>query len=80
MTSTIAAVDVALAGLIEMLTRAVNAPDLPSVKRFSERIDEQLEERWARMGPLERQHAKTISVQCWTDIVQVGAAKSTDRT
>jgi len=46
-TRTIAAVDVALTGLCQMLTRAVNAPDLPNVRHFLERIDETLEERWA---------------------------------
>lgn len=59
MASTIAAMDVALITSIEMLTRAVNVPDLPSVKCFLERIDEQLDERWARMGPHEREHAKS---------------------
>jgi len=46
-TRTIAAVDVQLASLCQMLTRAVNVPDLPNVKHFLERIDETLEERWA---------------------------------
>jgi hypothetical protein len=46
-TRTIADVDVALRTLCQMLTRAVNAPDLPNVRHFLERIDETLEERWA---------------------------------
>ena len=41
----LAEIDVALATLCQMLTRAVNAPDLPNVRRFSERIDELLEAR-----------------------------------
>jgi len=44
---TLAEIDEALTTLCKMLTRAVAAPDLPNVKRFSERIDELLEERWA---------------------------------
>ena len=42
---TLAEVDVALTTLCKMRTRAVNAPDLPNVRRFSERIDELLEAR-----------------------------------
>jgi len=42
---TLAEVDEALTTLCKMLTRAVAAPDLPNVRRFSERIDELLEER-----------------------------------
>jgi len=42
---TLAEIDEALATLCKMLTRAVNAPDLPNVKRFCERIDELLEAR-----------------------------------
>jgi hypothetical protein len=38
-------VDVALTTLCHMLTRAVAAPDLPNVRRFSERIDELLDAR-----------------------------------
>jgi len=45
-TRTIATVDEALTRLCQMLTRAVNAPDLPNVRRFLERIDELLEERF----------------------------------
>jgi hypothetical protein len=41
----LAEVDVALTTLCQMLTRAVNAPDLPNVRRFSERIDELLDAR-----------------------------------
>jgi len=41
----LAEIDVALATLCHMLTRAVNAPDLPNVRRFSERIDELLDAR-----------------------------------
>jgi len=33
-------IDQALTTLCKMLTRAVAAPDLPNVRRFSERIDE----------------------------------------
>jgi len=46
-TRTIADVDEALTYLRQMLARAVAAPDLPNVRRFLERIDELLEERWA---------------------------------
>ena len=46
-TRTIAAVDVQLVSLCQMLTRAVNVPDLPNVKHFLERIDETLEVRFA---------------------------------
>ena len=46
-TRTIADVDIALRTLCQMLTRAVNAPDLPNVLHFSKRIDAVLEERWA---------------------------------
>jgi len=42
---TLAELDKALTTLTQMLTRAVNAPDLPNVKHFSERIDELLEAR-----------------------------------
>ena len=42
---TLAEVDVALTTLCKMRTRAVNAPDLPNVRRFSERIDELLDAR-----------------------------------
>jgi len=42
---TLAEIDEALATLCKMLTRAVNAPDLPNVRRFSERIDQLLEAR-----------------------------------
>ena len=42
---TLAEVDEALVSLCKMLTRAVNAPDLPNVRRFSERIDELLDAR-----------------------------------
>jgi hypothetical protein len=42
---TLAEIDVALTTLCHMRTRAVNAPDLPNVRRFSERIDELLEAR-----------------------------------
>ena len=42
---TLAEIDVALTTLTHMRTRAVNAPDLPNVRRFSERIDELLEAR-----------------------------------
>jgi len=42
---TLAEVDEALTTLCQMLTRAVNAPDLPNVRRFSERIDELLDAR-----------------------------------
>jgi len=38
--ATLVEVDEALTTLCKMLTRAVNAPDLPNVRRFSERIDE----------------------------------------
>jgi len=41
----LAEVDEALTTLCKMRTRAVNAPDLPNVRRFSERIDELLEAR-----------------------------------
>jgi len=43
--ATLAEIDEALTTLCKMLTRAVNAPDLPNVRRFSERIDELLEAR-----------------------------------
>jgi len=46
-TRTIAAVDVALVDLCQMLKRAVTLPDLPAVLYFLRRIDEELEERWA---------------------------------
>jgi len=52
-TRTIAAVDVQLVSLCQMLTRAVNVPDLPNVRHFLERIDETLEERWA-LEPTEK--------------------------
>jgi len=42
---TLAEIDVALTTLCKMRTRAVNAPDLPNVRRFSERIDELLDAR-----------------------------------
>ena len=42
---TLAELDKALTTLTQMLTRAVNAPDLPNVKRFCERIDELLDAR-----------------------------------
>ena len=42
---TLAEVDEALTTLCKMLTRAVSAPDLPNVRRFSERIDELLDAR-----------------------------------
>ena len=42
---TLAEIDVALTTLCHMRTRAVNAPDLPNVRRFSERIDELLDAR-----------------------------------
>jgi len=41
----LAELDAALTTLTQMLTRAVNAPDLPNVKHFSERIDELLDAR-----------------------------------
>jgi hypothetical protein len=44
-TVTLAEIDEALTNLCKMLTRAVNAPDLPNVRRFSERIDELLDAR-----------------------------------
>jgi len=43
--ATLAEIDEALTTLCKMLTRAVNAPDLPNVRRFSERIDELLDAR-----------------------------------
>jgi len=42
---TLAEIDEALTTLCQMLTRAVNTPDLPNVRRFSERIDELLDAR-----------------------------------
>jgi hypothetical protein len=42
---TLAEIDEALVTLCHMLTRAVAAPDLPNVRRFSERIDELLDAR-----------------------------------
>ena len=42
---TLLEVDEALTTLCKMLTRAVAAPNLPNVRRFSERIDELLEAR-----------------------------------
>ena len=42
---TLAEVDEALTTQCKMLTRAVAAPDLPNVRRFSERIDELLDAR-----------------------------------
>jgi N-methylhydantoinase A/oxoprolinase/acetone carboxylase beta subunit len=51
----LAEIDVALATLTRMVTRAVNAYDLPNVKHFLERIDEVLE---ARMT-LTRDYAST---------------------
>ena len=42
---TLAEIDVALTTLCQMLTTAVNTPDLPNVRRFSERIDELLDAR-----------------------------------
>lgn len=44
---TIAAVDVVLVDLCQMLKRAVNTPDLPNVRYFLRRIDEELEARQA---------------------------------
>lgn len=44
-TVTLTEIDEALTTLCQMLTRAVNAPDLPNVRRFLERIDELLEAR-----------------------------------
>ena len=41
----LAEIDEALTTLCEMLARAVNAPDLPNVRRFLERIDELLDAR-----------------------------------
>ena len=41
----LAEIDEALTTLCQMLTRAVAAPDLPNVRRFSERIDELLDAR-----------------------------------
>ena len=41
----LAEIDEALTTLCKMLTRAVAAPDLPNVRRFSERIDELLDAR-----------------------------------
>jgi hypothetical protein len=46
-TRTIVTIDDSLTRLTQMLARAVAAPDLPNVRRFLERIDELLEERWA---------------------------------
>ena len=43
--ATLAEIDEALTTLCKMLTRAVNAPYLPNVRRFLERIDELLEAR-----------------------------------
>jgi len=54
---TLAEVDEALTTLCKMLTRAVNAPDLPNVKRFCERIDELLEQRTALTQDLQPQGA-----------------------
>jgi len=42
---TLAEIDEALTTLCKMRTRAVAAPDLPNVRRFSERIDELLDAR-----------------------------------
>jgi hypothetical protein len=42
---TLAEIDVALTTLCRMVTRAVNAYDLPNVKHFLERRDEVLEAR-----------------------------------
>jgi hypothetical protein len=47
-TVTLAEIDEALTTLCQMLARAVNAPDLPNVRRFSERIDELLDARMVR--------------------------------
>jgi hypothetical protein len=41
----LAEIDAALTTLCQHLTRAVNTPDLPNVRRFLERIDELLEAR-----------------------------------
>jgi len=41
----LAEIDQALTTLCQALTRAVNAPDLPNVRRFLERIDELLDAR-----------------------------------
>jgi hypothetical protein len=42
---TLAEIDEALTTLCKMLARAVDTPDLPNVRRFSERIDELLDAR-----------------------------------
>jgi len=46
-TRTIADVDVALVDLRQMLKRAVTLPDLPAVRYFLRRIDEEFEVRFA---------------------------------
>ena len=56
-TVTLAEIDEALTTLCQMLARAVNAPDLPNVKRFCERIDELLEQRTALTQDLQPQGA-----------------------
>ena len=55
--ATLAEIDEALTTLCKMLTRAVAAPDLPNVRRFSERIDELLEARSALTHDLQPQGA-----------------------
>ena len=55
--ATLTEVDESLATLCKMLTRAVNAPDLPNVRRFLERIDELLEARTT----LTRDHARATA-------------------
>jgi hypothetical protein len=50
-------IDEALTTLCHMLTRAVNAPDLPNVRRFSERIDELLDARITLTRDLQPQGA-----------------------
>jgi len=54
---TLAEVDEALTTLCHMLTRAVAAPDLPNVRRFSERIDELLDARITLTRDLQPQGA-----------------------
>ena len=46
-TRTVAAVDVVLVDLCQMLKRAVTLPDLAAVRYFLRRIDEELEARQA---------------------------------
>jgi len=55
--ATLTEVDEALTTLCKMLTRAVNAPDLPNVRQFSERIDELLEARTMLTHDLQPQGA-----------------------